>query len=456
MAKRTGTWLRLVLAGAAILAVASPAAAVVDVGVKRVADGFTSPVTMAAPLDHTARLFVADQIGVISIVKRGEGKVETPFLDLRGRITPLDPVYDERGLLGLAFHPKYVKNGLFYVYYTIPLRPGAPDGYDHTGRISEFRVSQSDPDVADPSSERVLLEWDHPQLNHDGGTLAFGPDDHYLYISIGDGGGANDVDLGHVEDWYDVNAGGNGQDVEANLLGNVLRIDVNQGSPYGIPPDNPFVGRDGLDEIYAYGLRNPYRFSFDMGGDHKLILGDAGQDLWEEVSVITKGGNYGWNVKEGTHCFSTADPGTVLPSCPSVVGPGHPDEGAPLIDPVIEYAHPETPDPDGLERIGDVVVGGYVYRGRAMSNLFGHYIFGDWSTDFGVPDGTLLVADPTSGPPWSYEHINVVNRPGGKLGSYILGFGQDEQGNVYVLTTQNAGPSGTTGQVLRIVPPRPR
>jgi glucose/arabinose dehydrogenase len=451
---RTGRGrLGVVLALALLLAAAPRPAEAIDVGLSLVADGFTSPIAMASPRDHTRRLFVVDQVGTISIVRRGDGRVDPPFLDLRDRVVPVDPGFDERGLLGLAFHPRYVKNGKFYVYYCFPLRPGAPDGYDHSGRISEFRVSATDPDLADPSSERILLEWDHPQFNHNGGTIAFGPTDHYLYISIGDGGGGNDVGLGHVEDWYDFNAGGNGQDVEQNLLGNVLRIDVNSGDPYGIPPDNPFVGRDGLDEIYAYGLRNPYRFSFDMGGENMLVLGDAGQNLFEEVHVITKGGNYGWNVKEGSHCFDAAFPDTPPATCPSVVGPGHPDEGAPLIDPVVEYAHPGIADPDGLQEIGLVVVGGNVYRGSDVPALDGRYVFGDWSNDFAVPGGTLLAADPSTGPPWSFETLTIVNRPGGALGAFLLGFGQDEKGEIYVLTTQNIGPSGTTGQVFRIVAP---
>jgi glucose/arabinose dehydrogenase len=267
------------------------------IGLELVADGFTSPLTLVTARDKTQRLFVVDQVGSVWIVESGV-KLPTPFLDLTGKVIPVDPNFDERGLLGLAFHPQYRNNGRFFVYYSVPLRPGAPEGYDHTGRIAEFHVSATDPNQADLASERILLEWDHPQFNHNGGTAAFGPDG-YLYISIGDGGGGNDVDLGHVEDWYAFNAGGNGQDVTQNLLGNLLRIDVDNGDPYGIPADNPFVGRDGLDEIYAYGLRNPYRFSFDMGGENALILGDAGQVLWEEVNVITKGGNYGWNVKGG-------------------------------------------------------------------------------------------------------------------------------------------------------------
>src|SRR5688572_12634217 len=182
------------------------------------------------------------------------------------------------------------------------------------------------------------LQVDHPQANHNGGTIAFGPDG-YLYISIGDGGGRDDEGLGHVEDWYLDNAGGNGQDITQNLLGNILRIDVDRGAPYAIPADNPFVGKAGLDEIYAYGLRNPYRMAFDPGGSHILLSMDAGQELWEEVSVIEKGGNYGWNVKEGTHCFDAENPTVSPATCPSV----DPTTGIPLTDPVIEFANAKQP-----------------------------------------------------------------------------------------------------------------
>ena len=153
--------------------------------------------------------------------------------------------------------------------------------------------------------------------------MAFGPDG-YLYISFGDGGGADDVALGHVEDWYDVNEGGNGQDIEDNLLGNILRIDVDSGDPYGIPPDNPFVGMDGMDEIYAFGFRNPYRFSFDRGGTNQLFVADVGQNNFEEVNIVEPGGNYGWNVMEGTHCFSTENPDLPLDECPTEDPMGRP------------------------------------------------------------------------------------------------------------------------------------
>ena len=258
----------------------------------------------------------------------------------------LSPGYDERGLLGLAFHPDFKSNGKFYLFYTAPPRAGGPEPgvpWNNLTRIAEFKVSAGNPNLADPSSERILLESDHPQLNHNGGTVAFGPDG-YLYISIGDGGNKDDIGPGHVNDWYAINAGGNGQDVEQNLLGNVLRIDVNSTSgdnAYGIPADNPFVGKPGKDEVYAYGFRNPYRFSFDMGGAHALVLGDAGQSLFEEIDVVTKGGNYGWNVKEGTHCFSTDNDLMERGSCPMVDSAGNP-----LIDPVIEVANLDNPNGD--------------------------------------------------------------------------------------------------------------
>jgi glucose/arabinose dehydrogenase len=262
------------------------------VGLRLVADGLTSPVDLVPVPDGSGRMFVVDQVGLIRILRPDGTLASQPFLDLRDRIVKLSPSYDERGLLGLAFHPDYAHNGRFFVYYSAPLRPGAPAGFNTTSTVSEFHVSASDPDRADTGSERVLLQVDKPQSNHNAGTLLFGPDDGDLYISIGDGGGANDVGLGHVDDWYDANAGGNGQDVTQNLLGNILRIDVDSGDPYGIPADNPFVGRPGLDEIYAYGFRNPYRMSFDMGGTHRLLVGDAGQGRWEEVSDVTRGGDY--------------------------------------------------------------------------------------------------------------------------------------------------------------------
>ncbi|MEZ4571783.1 MAG: PQQ-dependent sugar dehydrogenase [Thermomicrobiales bacterium] len=255
-----------------------------EVAAELVAENLVSPLMVAEAPDDSGRLYIVDQIGQIRIVMPDGSMVEQPFLDISNRLVELNPNYDERGLLGLAFHPDYAENGRFFVYYSVPLRDGAPSGWDHTNVISEFQVSD-DPMVANPEPVQEVMAVDWPYGNHNGGTIAFGPDDDYLYISMGDGGNRDDEGRGHVRDWYDFNAGGNGQDIEENLLGSILRIDVDaEGEPYGIPSDNPFVDGAGMDEIYAYGFRNPYRFSFDMGGDHRLFAGDAGQEMWEEVS----------------------------------------------------------------------------------------------------------------------------------------------------------------------------
>jgi glucose/arabinose dehydrogenase len=422
------------------------------VGLRLVAEGFTSPVALVSTGDGSGRLFVVDQVGLIRVLGPDGTLEPEPFLDLRSRMVPLMPEFDERGLLGLAFHPRYASNGRFFVYYSAPLRAGAPAGFDHTARISEFRVSAADADRADPGSERVVLEVDEPQFNHNGGTLLFGPRDGYLYISLGDGGGADDVGLGHVEDWYAANAGGNGQDIQQNLLGEILRIDVDSGVTYGIPADNPFAATpgcaDGCDETWAYGFRNPYRMSFDLGGDRDLFVGDAGQELWEEVSIAVKGGNFGWNVNEGTHCFSTENPDESPAECPDAVGAGHPRAGEPLIDPVIEYANHHQPG--GL---GAAVVGGHVYRGRALPQFVGRYVFGDWSLEFEEPDGSLFVAMHRKSGLWKMQQLRIATSPTGRLDHYLLGFGQDPAGEIYVLTTDQTGPTGTTGQVFKLVRP---
>jgi glucose/arabinose dehydrogenase len=409
-----------------------------DVGLVQVAEGLTSPLTVIPPPDDSDRLFVVDQSGLIRILTSDGTLLSEPFLDLRARIVPLEAAFDERGLLGLAFHPGYATNGRFFVYYSAPLRAGAPEGFDHTSHVSEFRVS-ADPNRADPGSERILLQVDEPQFNHNAGTLAFGPTDGFLYIALGDGGGANDVGLGHTPEI------GNGQDI-TNLLGSILRIDVDRGVPYAIPPDNPFVGREGRDEIFAYGFRNPYRMSFDMGGSHELFAGDAGQELWEEVDLVVKGGNYGWNIKEGTHCFDPDNPTESPEECPDTGA-----RGEPLIDPVIEYANHHQPG--GL---GAVVVGGNVYRGKTLPQLRGRYVFGDWSREFEDPDGTLFAAKRRRRGLWQMQELRVATNPSGRIDHYVLGFGQDEAGEIYVGATENTGPVGTTGKVFKLVRPSGR
>jgi len=242
----------------------------IQVGADLVAEGLTAPVGLVSPDDGTGRLFVVDQIGVIRIIDENGTLSDKPFLDLRENIVEMQEDLDERGLLGLAFHPDFEENGRFFVYYSGPLAEGAPEGWNHTSYISEFNVSGDDPNIADPDSERVVLEVDQPQFNNNGGTITFGPDG-YLYISLGDGGGEGDTGIGHPPD-------GNGQNT-TTLLGSILRIDTDGEEPYGIPDDNPFA-RDGTDngaagdareEIYAYGLRNPWRMAFDSEGENHLF-----------------------------------------------------------------------------------------------------------------------------------------------------------------------------------------
>ena len=417
----------------------SPMGATIPITVEVVASGLVSPIQLVQPLTSEPRRFIVDQVGLIRVLNANGSLQAAPYLDLRTKITPLNPGYDERGLLSVAFHPNFNSNGRFFVFYTTPPRAGAPAGFNHTNVISEFQENRSTGVVT--GTERVIMQVDHPQGNHNGGTLAFGPDG-YLYISIGDGGGADDVGLGHVEDWYAANAGGNGQDITSNLLGNILRIDVDHGRPYAIPADNPFVGHAGLDEIWAYGFRNPYRFSFDLGGNHALLSQDAGQELWEEVSRVVRRGNYGWNVKEGTHCFDTDNPSVSPPTCPSV----DPTTGEPLRDPVIEFANAKQPG--GL---AFVVVGGYVYRGRDVPKLAGRYIYGGATASLTAPDGRLFVSTPRSSGLWVLHELLINGTD--RLGYVVKGFGQDRHGEVYVMASKILGPTGTTGTVFKIVRP---
>ncbi|MDX5480875.1 MAG: PQQ-dependent sugar dehydrogenase, partial [Hymenobacteraceae bacterium] len=258
---------------------ATEQASVDSVGLQLIASDLVSPVFLTQPADDD-RLFIVDQVGEIRVVK--DGKLQpTPFLDLKSNIVKLKPEHEERGLLGLAFHPEFKSNGRFFVYYSAPLRKGAPNDFDHTSVIAQYTATGSNMEKADPGSEKVIMYVDQPQDNHNAGTLMFGPDG-YLYISLGDGGNKNDIGTGHVADWYNKNEGGNGQDVKQNLLGSILRIDVNSGASYSIPSDNPFAdGNKGMKEIFAYGLRNPYRFSIDSETG-MIIAGDAGQVLFEE------------------------------------------------------------------------------------------------------------------------------------------------------------------------------
>jgi glucose/arabinose dehydrogenase len=294
---------------------------------------FTRPVDLQYPPDNSNRIFVVEQPGVISVFpndKNVSGK--TTFLDIRAKV---DDDGNEEGLLGLALHPDYKTNGYFYVNYTA-------SGPNRT-IISRFKVSAANTNQADPASEQVLLTFEQPYSNHNGGQVSFGPDG-YLYIAVGDGGSGGDP--------HD-----NGQK-RSTLLGKILRIDVNKqedGKQYGIPSDNPFAGNSNgyREEIFAYGLRNPWRFSFDADNG-RLWTGDVGQNAFEEIDVVEKGGNYGWNTMEGNHCFDPKN--------------GCNRSGLKL--PIHEYGRGE-----GLS-----VTGGFVYRGPTLPDLEGKYIYADYAT----------------------------------------------------------------------------
>jgi glucose/arabinose dehydrogenase len=421
-------------------------AANVNPNLQLVTDNLVSPLSVVEPPDASKRLFIVDQSGKVWIIDANGTKLSAPFLDITSKMVSLSPAYDERGLLSLAFHPNFKTNGKFYVFYTAPPNAGGPQpgsNWNNLTRISEFRVSASNANLADLTTERVILEADHPQSNHNGGTVAFGPDG-YLYISIGDGGNKDDVGPGHLPDWYTVNAGGNAQNLTANLMGKILRIDVNNGNPYSIPSDNPFVGTAAKPEIWAFGFRNPYRFSFDMGGNKQLFAGDAGQSLYEEIDVVTKGGNYGWNIKEGTICFNTDNDLLTRASCPSVDS-----AGKPLIDPVIQMRN--AANPAGGE--ATVIVGGNVYRGSALPNLQGRYVFGIFSQAGSGAAGAnakLYVANSAASGLWSFDVLSPKDFPS-DLGQYIKGFGQDQSGELYITTSGVQGVSGATGKVYKLV-----
>ncbi|SEP06428.1 Glucose/arabinose dehydrogenase, beta-propeller fold [Halogranum amylolyticum] len=396
------------------------------VALETVATGFDAPVAVAF-VPGEDRAYVADQVGEIAVLE-SESRRDEPFLDLRDSIE----FGGERGLLGLALHPEFAENRRLYVRYSAPRRAGTPSNYSHTFVLAEFRAT-ADGRRVNRETERTILEVPEPQGNHNAGDVAFGPDG-YLYVAVGDGGAGGDQGTGHVEDWYDGVDGGNGQDVTENLLGSILRIDVDEradGRPYGIPDDNPLVGRDGLDEHYAWGFRNPWRFSFD---EAELFVGDVGQNRYEEIDLVEAGGNYGWNVKEGSHCYGADE-------CPD----GTPDDvrgGEPLVDPIVEYPHAG----DGVSGIS--VIGGYVARGPALPALEGAYLFGDLQTDGRLfaarrPDG----GGDGGGGRWSATVVDVVDRDRGKL-DRLLSFGRDHDGDVYVLGVGSDG-----GGVYRLVTP---
>jgi glucose/arabinose dehydrogenase len=338
------------------------------------------------------RLFVLEQQGRILVFNnRSDVEAADVFLDLRSRVRTS---HNEEGLLGLAFDPDYAHNRLFYVYYSA--------SEPRRSVLARFTADAVDPHRADPDSEHVILEVPQPYGNHNGGAILFGPDG-YLYVSLGDGGWANDPR-------------GHGQNL-STLLGSILRIDVRgqpDGRPYAVPDDNPFVDRPGArGEIWAYGLRNVWRMSFDRATG-ALWAGDVGQNAWEEIDLIVKGGNYGWSIREGAHPFR---------------------QGAsvdPLIEPVVEY-----PQRRGRELIGRSVTGGHVYRGQAIEGLVGAYVYGDYVT----------------GRIWALRHADGVVREQREIylrpaRVYISSFGEDAEGELYVCAFDRL--DGGRGRIYRV------
>ena len=413
-------------------------------GLKLVAEGLVSPSILTPLADGSGRLLIADQVGTVQILSKEGILSETFFLDVRERMVKLRNGFDERGLLGLALHPGFRRNGKIYVFYSAPRRASAPADWDCTSRLSEFTVSEKNRGQADLKSERVLLEIDKPDFNHNCGRIAFGPDG-FLYIGVGDGGNGNDTGKGHSPQ-------GNGQDT-MKLLGKFLRLDVDRqenGKPYGIPRDNPFAdGKKGLPEIYAYGVRNSWGISFDRKGKHELFAADVGQSRFEEVNIIVRGGNYGWNIREGTECFNSKDPLKPLADCPKVGA-----NGEPLIDPIIAYKNatgfPKDPEVKGIS-----VTGGYVYRGKALPHLSGKYIFADWSRNFGIPSGTMFVATRPSlagETRWTLESLEMAKHPKGRLTAFITALGEDADGELYFLTNGSNQLVGKNGKIFKLVP----
>lgn len=358
------------------------------------------PILLTYADDGSGRLFVPLQHGIIHSLSDGaKTAATTVFLDLSEKVS-YDDKSNEEGFLGMAFHPRFKENGEFFVYYTNRARK-------HQNVIARYRVSKSNPTVADPQSEEILFVLDKPFWNHDGGTIVFGPDG-YLYIAIGDGGLANDPF-------------GNGQKL-STLLGKILRVDVDRKSadrPYAIPKDNPFVDRKGArGEIWAYGLRNVWRMAFDRATG-KLWAGDVGQDIWEEIDIIEKGGNYGWNIREGLHPFVRKG------AKPPANDAKRPD----LIDPIWDYHHD----------VGKSITGGFVYRGKQIPELVGSYLFADY----------------VSGKMWALRYDEssqkvVAHREIPLPRAFTtLSFGEDADGEAYFMIH-----SATPECVFRLDPPR--
>ena len=405
-----------------------------NLALKPVADGFVSPMALAPMPD--GRMLLADQAGVLYVLGKDGKPAAEPVFDFRPKMVDLKKDFDERGLLDVVVHPKFATTRKVYVVYSGPKQAGAPGDWDHTMTVSEFKLPKGDVLKLDDKSERVLLRIDKPFFNHNGGRIAFGPDG-FLYVGVGDGGAGNDQGKRPET--------GNGQNLQTHL-GKILRVNVDKGNPYSIPSDNPFAdGKEGKPEIYAYGIRNPWGISFDQGGKRELFVSDVGQDLFEEVDIIQKGGNYGWNLREGFQGFDPKKPKTV-PENAATKGA----RGEALIDPIFEYPHRPA---NSSSVAGTSITGGYVYRGKSIKGLQGSYVFGEWSRTGGPGDGRIMVASrPASGSKWSVDYPVINGAANGKAGAYVIAFGQDSEGEIYVLTNGARGPAGKGGKVWKLAP----
>jgi len=418
------------------------------VGLETVASGLNRPVAVVFP-PGSDLTYVVTRPGKI-MVYDGDSVRDEPLLDISDQTL----TGGERGLLGVEPHPEFADNGRLFVRYSGERREGTPTDYSHTFLLTEFQVDDSGLS-ADPDSERTVMEIPEPQDNHNAGDLAFGPDG-YLYVPVADGGNQFDIGPGHVEDWYEFNEGGNAQNTEENLLGGLVRIDVDSdparhprtdadapanppgnGDGYAVPADNPLVDLAGhYDELYAWGLRNPFRMSFD--GD-RLFLGQVGEHQWESVFLVEKGTNCGWNVREGSHCFDASDDFNTPDSCPRKV-PDDVRHGEAISDPILEYLNARNEQLNTNNHLtGVAVVGGYVYRGSAVPELQERYVFGDLA-----PGGKLFVGTPPGdgGDGWGMNHVELTDDGASKL-SRISAFGRDGDGEMYVVDG--------SGSLLRIV-----
>ncbi|KAM6973075.1 HHIP-like protein 1 [Aplochiton taeniatus] len=392
---------------------------------EEVANGLRNPLAMVHANDGTHRFFVAEQVGLVWTYLPDRSKLEKPFLNITKAVLTSPWEGDERGFLGLTFHPNHKYNGKLYVYYSVEI------GFDERIRISEFRVSTGDMNVVDHSSERIILEIDEPASNHNGGQLLFA-DDGFLYIFTGDGGMAGDP-FGKY---------GNAQNKSA-LLGKALRIDVDdndRGPLYRIPPDNPFIHERGArPEVYAYGVRNMWRCSVDRGdpwtkeGKGRIFCGDVGQNKYEEIDIIERGRNYGWRAKEGFSCYDK-----------KLCANSSLDDVLPI------YAYPH--------KMGKSVTGGYVYRGCEYPNLNGMYIFGDFMSGRMMS----LQEDRQSGQ-WEYHEICMgvgltCAFPGliNNYHQYIISFAEDEAGELYFMSTEIPSATSRSGVVYKLVDPSRR